>query len=421
MPAPVDWQSPYEPLVCGVTVLDAAGTLVDANTAAQEMLGIRFAAFNSPLDRAVVSVERDDGTPLLPEQYPSRTALRTGQPQRDIIMRITRHDGGRCWLQVDAIPIRDADGAVARVVTSFVDVTARKQAEDSFRTLFADNPQPAWVYDRETLRFLEANAAAVAHYGYSRAEFLALRIVDIRPPEDVPRVLEDVRREEPVRLPQAWRHCLKDGRMIDVEITSRRVSFAGRAASLIMVQDITQRRQAEEALRHQVLHDALTGLPNRALFADRLGVVLQGVEDEGAGAETGAETGAALLLLDLDRFKRVNDTLGHHAGDLLLQEVARRLQLAVRGGDTVARLAGDEFVILLPGSGAEEASAMARRLLAALTAPIVLDGAEVVVGASIGVALAPMQGRDEKALLRAADAAMYAAKRAGGSHAVSPG
>jgi len=168
--------------------------------------------------------------------------------------------------------------------------------------------------------------------------------------------------------------------------------------------------QAAEALEHQALHDALTGLPNRTLLHDRLEYALRLVERDA--------TALALLLLDLDRFKVVNDMLGHQAGDALLRQVAARLHGALRTSDTVARLGGDEFAVLLPGADREGAVRVTQTLLAALVAPVTLEEQTVQVGASIGVALAPVQGREAAVLLRHADVAMYVAKRAGSGYAV---
>ncbi len=171
-----------------------------------------------------------------------------------------------------------------------------------------------------------------------------------------------------------------------------------------------ERRRAEEALRHQALHDALTGLPNRTLLHDRLEQALRATARDAGGL--------ALLLFDLDRFKEVNDTLGHQVGDLLLQQVAARVRGAVRASDTVARLGGDEFAVLLPGADAAGAVAATHTLLAALAPPIALDGQALACTASIGIALAPTHGADVATVLRRADVAMYVAKRAGSGYAV---
>jgi diguanylate cyclase (GGDEF)-like protein len=165
-----------------------------------------------------------------------------------------------------------------------------------------------------------------------------------------------------------------------------------------------QKGELVDKLRHDALHDALTGLPNRALLQRRLGTDLQDVEE-------GRSPGAAVMILDLDGFKEVNDSLGHPQGDRVLTEVAQRLRTAVGGAGLVARLGGDEFAVLLSGTGDEErAVAVGRRLLRALEQPIDLDGLEVEVGGSVGLALAPAHATDPAGLLKRADVAMHDAK-----------
>ena len=172
-----------------------------------------------------------------------------------------------------------------------------------------------------------------------------------------------------------------------------------------VLNDVTARKEAEEQLAFLAHHDSLTDLPNRGLFDDRLRQALaRGVPDDGF----------ALCFIDLDRFKLVNDSLGHGAGDSVLIEVARRLKALCRSADTLARLAGDEFVLLVEGAGnAEAASGIASRVLTALARPIRAGGQEIDVAASLGLALYPGDGGDVETLLRNADAAMYAAKAAG--------
>ena len=177
--------------------------------------------------------------------------------------------------------------------------------------------------------------------------------------------------------------------------------------------DITTRKVAEETLTRQALHDSLTGLPNRVLLAERLGQALLVAQRTGASL--------ALLLLDLDHFKEVNDTLGHAVGDLLLQEVAARLRTALRTSDTVARLGGDEFAVLLPTGDSVGASRVAETILAGLEAPVTVEEHRFTVEASIGVAASPAQGSDAATLLRHADMAMYVAKRGHLGYAVYTG
>lgn len=171
--------------------------------------------------------------------------------------------------------------------------------------------------------------------------------------------------------------------------------------------DITERKEREEMITFQAFHDALTGLPNRLLFKDRLEQAL-------AQAKRYKVRTPAVMFLDLDKFKQVNDTLGHDVGDFLLKEVANRLKRCVRSADTVARLGGDEFTVLLPGITDEsEAELVAEKILAAMREPIRLGAEERVVTTSIGISMYPRDGRDVETLMKCADAAMYHVKGAG--------
>ena len=210
------------------------------------------------------------------------------------------------------------------------------------------------------------------------------------------------------------RRIRRDGVVIWTRMTVAEVRDSRGEAQfgIAMLEDITRRKAMESLLAHQALHDALTGLPNRVLLQDRIQKVIESSRREGARF--------ALLLLDLDRFKELNDTLGHHFGDLLLSQVATRLRGALRASDTVARLGGDEFALVLPACDAVGAGMIAEKVRGALTVPFELDGYEFIIDASVGVAVFPEHGSDLTTLLRHADIAMYAAKRAGSGHAVYP-
>jgi diguanylate cyclase (GGDEF)-like protein len=193
-----------------------------------------------------------------------------------------------------------------------------------------------------------------------------------------------------------WRH-------LEAHVTDLREERLVRGV-VLNARDVTERIKLEEQLTHQAFHDNLTALPNRALFRDRLDQAL-------ARAKRSNEL-IAVLLLDLDGFKQVNDSLGHDAGDQLLREVAGRFEELVRESDTVARFGGDEFALLLEYVTKREVVALAQRLLDGVAEPIVIAGREVSLGASIGIVLDPGSGHSEE-LVRDADVAMYAAKDAG--------
>jgi diguanylate cyclase (GGDEF)-like protein/PAS domain S-box-containing protein len=319
-------------------------------------------------------------------------------------IRLLHADGSYRWCEIVLRDLLD-EPAVQAIVANFSDVTARREAEAklaeseaNFRQLFAQNPQPMWVYDRLTLSFLEVNQAAVDHYGYSRSEFLAMTVPDVWEPSAVEQP-DTLRRREGEDHRRTWNHVVRDGRIIVVEVASHDIEFAGHDAVLVAVKDITAQRALETQLTYQAFHDHLTGLPNRALFRERVEYALA----------SRASHHVHVLFIDLDRFKTVNDSLGHGSGDELLVAVAQRLSPTLRGDDTLARLGGDEFAVLTVGV-ADGGERVARRILDALQAPFTISGGDVSVSASVGVAYGA--GTAEH-LLRDADVAMYDAKAAG--------
>jgi diguanylate cyclase (GGDEF)-like protein/PAS domain S-box-containing protein len=281
------------------------------------------------------------------------------------------------------------------------------RATEHYRLLFAANPHPMWVHDPETLRILEVNDAAVTHYGYSREEFVSMTLPDLRPTEDVEAILRENSVPNSTKLTGPWRHRRKDGSYIQVDMASHFIDFQGRKCSFVLVQDVTDRQQLHEQLVHQAHHDLLTGLPNRLLLEDRLQQSLA------HAARYGQQ--AAVLCLDLDRFKQINDSFGHATGDLCLQQVVSRISARLRAVDTFARTGGDEFVIVL-GELANRHSALmvARSVLESINKPIEVDGTSFDISASIGISIYPEDAMDAAQLRRLADAAMYRAKQAGG-------
>jgi diguanylate cyclase (GGDEF)-like protein/PAS domain S-box-containing protein len=282
------------------------------------------------------------------------------------------------------------------------EVTARtaalREREASTRLLFDANPLPMFLCHATTGTMLDANNAAIEHYGWERSRFLSFHVADLSAPGELASgdVLVDLTGER--------RHLTRAGRIIDVELDSHAVTFDGEPAVLVTVSDVTQRNGLERELRHQAFHDSLTGLPNRALMLDRL---------EQALARRQRHRGVVgVLLLDLDDFKTVNDSLGHAIGDQLLAVVADRLRAMTRSDDTVARLGGDEFVIITDGLTEADVEAAAARIASEVGAPIDIEGRELRVRVSIGIALA-RNGSAAGELLRDADVALYQAKSRG--------
>jgi diguanylate cyclase (GGDEF)-like protein/PAS domain S-box-containing protein len=306
---------------------------------------------------------------------------------------------GRCILIDER---RTSDGGV---IGLRVDITELKQREASFRLLFDENPAPMIIYGSDDHAILDVNGAAVSHYGYTRAQFTSMTLRHIHDC-DTYAELEQIDSSTESFAGRTWKHLKADGSIIDVAIYARAITHNKKPAVLIAVIDITERKRVEARVAHMAHHDALTGLPNRVLLRQRLEEALQRMRRTGKSIAT--------LCIDLDNFKSVNDTLGHSCGDLLLQRVSERIRAMLHEGDTAARLGGDEFAIVqVDIAEPAEASALARRLLADISEPFDIMGHQVLVGASVGVALSPGDGDDADTLFKNADLALYRAKADG--------
>jgi diguanylate cyclase (GGDEF)-like protein/PAS domain S-box-containing protein len=302
---------------------------------------------------------------------------------------------GRCILIEERLT---EDGGI---IGLRVDITELKQREASFRLMFDSNPVPMIVCALRDERILGVNDAAREHYGYSRAEFEKLTIRSVQAFESEPPWAGDRSSDE--QAARTWKHVRADGSLIDLAIYSRHLVYGDQPAVLLALMDITERKRAEARLAFMAQHDGLTGLPNRNLLRQHMDEVL-------SHSRRGAEK-VAVLVLGLDNFKAVNDTLGHGIGDKLLRAVAKRLRSTLREEDTLARLNSDEFAIVQSGLlRPEDAVLLARRLLEAIGDPYLFDGQSVVIGASIGIAMSPGDGDESEKLLKNADMALSRAK-----------
>lgn len=308
---------------------------------------------------------------------------------------------GNRWLRVEERRTSDGGSIGIRI-----DITELKRSEQSFRLMFDSNPVPMWVFDRDTLQFLAVNEAAVHHYGYGREQFLSMSVLDIRDATDHDDVRSAARSPEPASGERVWRHRRADGTEILTQAYTRLLSYNGRPAKLVALIDITQRWHDEARIRHLAHYDGLTELANRTLFRARLEQALNRPREPGEGI--------ALICIDLDGFKDVNDTLGHPFGDGLLKLVAQRLRHCVREGDTAARIGGDEFAVIQDGiSAPADAQTLVERLIAAVSAPYLIDGHEITVTPSVGIATTMEDGSAPDDLLNHADMALYRAKARG--------
>ena len=255
-------QTVVENLNEGVVVSDLNGKLLHWNRAALELHG--FANVDDgarKLTELVDTFELSaiDGTPISVEEWPLSRILR-GESLHDLELRVRNIKVG--WQRIFSYGgtlVHDANNQPLLAIGTISDITERKQAEElmqaseeRYRALFESNPSPMWVYDLETLSFLAVNAAAVKHYGYSQGEFRAMTIKDIRPSEDIPALMDDLsQKDDDLNQSSQWRHCTKDRKLIDVEITSNELTWLGRRAKVVLINDITERKRAEETLREQ--------------------------------------------------------------------------------------------------------------------------------------------------------------------------
>jgi diguanylate cyclase (GGDEF)-like protein/PAS domain S-box-containing protein len=278
---------------------------------------------------------------------------------------------------------------------------------------FEQSPQPAIMFDAATLQVIRCNAAFLKQSGYSVEEIRGLTAPRLFGEEGADDPLIGRLRDPGDNVTLKMRQCCKDGKWIDVDLMGHRVLLEDREVVSYTCLDTTVRVRFEsrllekqQHLDHLAHHDQLTGLPNRLFLAAHLPEALQ--------VAAASKRMLAVLFLDLDRFKHINDSRGHETGDLLLKAVALRLRETLRGADIVIRMGGDEFVVILKSvSNAEDVAQAAQRITESLSSPIMIDGRPLITTASIGVSLYPRDGADMGELLRHSDTAMYQAKERG--------
>jgi diguanylate cyclase (GGDEF)-like protein/PAS domain S-box-containing protein len=309
------------------------------------------------------------------------------------------------------------------------DISARKQAEQALqesearsREITATIGEGLFVTDRNGM-ITFSNREAQRLLGWSEPVLLGQNghtLLHHSRSDGTPYPIEECEINRVLRSGQPFRShdeafWRKDGSMLPVSVNATPIIRNHQVVgSVVAFHDIIERKKSEERVHHLANYDILTDLPNRALLNDRL--------QQGLAKARRNSTRMALMFLDLDKFKPVNDRLGHHVGDLLLKEVAQRMQCCVRESDTVARVGGDEFVVLLPNIENEHGAQMvAQKILSTLEQPFLLAGHQLHISASIGIAIYPDHGEDEQLLIKSADQAMYQAKHGGGSALISYG
>jgi diguanylate cyclase (GGDEF)-like protein/PAS domain S-box-containing protein len=285
---------------------------------------------------------------------------------------------------------------------------ALRESEERFRLIFENAPIGMVIADLKG-RFTRVNQAMADILGYSVAQLSGMDFASVTHPEDLTAdmfMVGDLLRGKKPRFVMEKRYLRRDGEIIHVTLHVSLVRDARNRPRYFVVQvvDITERKRYEQTIKHLAYHDPLTGLPNRVMLRDKLAVAL-------AQARVNRDM-LAVIFLDLDRFKIINDTLGHYTGDQALKLIAERLTGAVRGSDVVARLGGDEFTVIIPRIGDEhDVYTVLRKLMEAVQQPMRFEDHEFSVSASVGIALYPRDGQESEELLQVADREMYASKK----------
>lgn len=318
-------------------------------------------------------------------------------------------DGKPRWIEVSLLPHLDDDSKVAAVFVLINDITRHRLADAAVReselrlAKFMQATVEGIVFHHEGI-ITDVNPPLCELLGYTQQELVGRHALGFVAEDELSKVGRVMAEQRELRYETAV--VRRDGARIPVEFIVRTLERDGESLRMTIVRDIRDRIAAQARIHHLAQHDALTQLLNRASFMDRLEPAL-------AHARAAAQP-LALLFIDLDNFKQVNDSAGHAAGDAVLVEVSRRMSAVLRSSDTLFRLGGDEFALLVADVvEPEPVEQLAGRLIASVAEPLVVQGRPQAVGATVGLAFVPDDATDPQSLLRAADAAMYAAKHAG--------
>ncbi|WP_245959415.1 putative bifunctional diguanylate cyclase/phosphodiesterase [Neobacillus piezotolerans] len=320
------------------------------------------------------------------------------------IYRIIRPDGEIRWIQDRGIPTV-TNGELVDFSSVLFDITDKKESENRYKSLVEMSPDIIAVYSRGKIDYINETGARIFG-GECPREIIGMPLSSLIPKS----VIHEMRYRELTigtdggeKISLEFQASRLDGTKIDLEMVSMPIFFEGRAARQIVGRDITERKKAEQTIQNMAYYDALTGLPNRNRFREKLNEALNSNNNQKH----------AVLFLDLDRFKIINDTKGHSVGDLLLKAVASRLEQAVKKDGIVSRQGGDEFIILLNDASREKIVRVSKRILNDFSRPFGINGEEFFVTPSIGISVSPTDGIDGETLIKNADTAMYLAKDRG--------
>jgi diguanylate cyclase (GGDEF)-like protein/PAS domain S-box-containing protein len=410
--------------LAAITVLSPDGSILFANDRAEKVLGLTLSnlaqrTYHSPEWRATDL----DGGPWPDEQQPFQRVLATGEPVYNIRHAIEWPDGQRRALSVSGAPVKNAAGEIVQLVFTVNDITDQIQADRALRQseaqlrLITENMSDLVCLHEPDGTYTYVSPSCEGMLGFTAAELVGRSPYELFHPEDRQRLRQQPHCQALQGSPSAstYRIRRKDGQYIWLETLTKPI-FDGDRQGVVQLQttsrNVTDRVAIQAQLEYDAGHDALTQLANRSLLLHQL--------DQAIALAQQQRRTCAVLFIDLDRFKVINDSLGHHVGDALLVAIAHRLRFLVRPQDLAARLSGDEFVVLINDLvGVEQATQVADRLLEELRQPLTVgDGLgserrEIFVSASIGIALCTARHKTGADLLRDADIAMYRAKAAG--------
>jgi len=400
-------------MVEGLAILSPNGRFLFGNRAAEQLLQLAEGELQGmepqdiPLERL-----REDGTPYLMDEFPSAITLREGREVRDAVVGYRAPDGQVTWVSLNTTPLLMGEAQNCGAVVTFTDITERRRADEQLKLAYAaihHSGEGILVTDAAH-RIVSANPAFESVTGYAAAEIIGKTpgyVSSAKHGDQFYATVQEVLDAAGYWQGEVWNQR-KNGEVYPEWMGVSAVSENdGRPKYYVYIfSDMSERQAAQERIEFLAHHDPLTGLPNRLLLRDRA--------EQAQAQATRMQSRVALMFLDLDRFKTINDSLGHPVGDALLLTVVERLKGCVRDSDTISRQGGDEFIILLNDvRDSEAASRVADKIHQRMGEPIVLGNQTLISSFSIGIALYPDDGEDFDSLLQKADTAMYHAKESG--------
>ncbi|MDD5578552.1 MAG: EAL domain-containing protein [Methylobacter sp.] len=398
----------------GVIYIDGNGLVVSANHAAELILGLPVESIKGRrLIDACSKVIREDGSAFPHEHQPPMLALRTGKPVENVILGLFNSEKKNySWVISTSVPVFESDQQQQphQVLMTMTDITRRKLNEETLNlaSVIVNNTGEGMFVTDHNRKIISVNGAFTAITGFTQQDVTGRKADFLQARKDPVKIANGSGKNHAGKdgwQGEVW-HRRKYGPDFPSWITVSEVKDSnGRLTHYVYVfMDITHLKKVEDRLGFLAYHDPLTKLPNRMLLKDRIDHALQ-------NAQRG-DSKVAVLFLDLDRFKNINDNHGHDVGDSLLREVAKRIKNLVRQEDTVSRYSGDEFIVLMEDvSDARNPATLAQKLIDAFEAPFSIKQQRLQVSASIGISLFPKDGRDTETLIKNADAAMYRAKK----------